>query len=247
MTPRPPGKAAQEMQRLREENAALRDLLAAVQETAATAERAPGADPDPWKRGWHGSMRIAGWLSDVSDLSAAQLARTAALFRKNAADLAAPDAASIASGQPAAATGDEPEGLEDAAAQDEDEDDGGCVAPSPAGSACLRPAGHDLIGGTPHRDVNRRHWDDDGWLTAEGEDEPKCARPGCGHPRHHHWEFGPVKPGDPASGCDLTSCLCAAYAAAVVTAGEIRDLRQPLQDPAPVVRVLSAPEAEDAR
>lgn len=63
-----------------------------------------------------------------------------------------------------------------AAAQDEDEDDGGCVAPSPAGSACLRPAGHDLIGGTPHRDLNRRQWDDDGWTADAAAPETEDGR-----------------------------------------------------------------------
>jgi hypothetical protein len=60
----------------------------------------------------------------------------------------------------------------------------------------------------------------------DGEPLPDCARPGCGHPRFHHWEFGPTTPSSPASGCDLTGCPCPGYAATfAAVASEIRELR----------------------
>lgn len=58
------------------------------------------------------------------------------------------------------------------------------------------------------------------------DEHPDCARPGCQHPRHHHWEFGPTTPSSPASGCDMTGCPCSSYAATfAAVASEIRDLR----------------------
>lgn len=57
------------------------------------------------------------------------------------------------------------------------------------------------------------HADTDSIIDAEDDGAPDCARPGCGHARFHHWEFGPTTPSSPASGCDLDGCPCAAYAA----------------------------------
>lgn len=58
------------------------------------------------------------------------------------------------------------------------------------------------------------------------DEHPDCARPGCQHPRHHHWEFGPTTPSSPAGGCDMTGCPCSSYAATfAAVASEIRDLR----------------------
>jgi hypothetical protein len=73
---------------------------------------------------------------------------------------------------PAAQDDDEADDPFIGAAEDDDTDDGGCLAPSPAGSECMRAAGHDLINGTAHRDVNGRRWDDDGWLPASGMQDP---------------------------------------------------------------------------
>ena len=86
----------------------------------------------------------------------------------------------------------------------EDDEDGGCLTPSPAGSACVRPAGHDLIGGTPHRDLNRRQWDDYGWIAAPaaGDAVALVTTAPCARPEEHG--FQPSPPGK-AVRCDTAA------------------------------------------
>lgn len=76
----------------------------------------------------------------------------------------------------------------------------------------------------------------------EDEDEalPDCAAPGCGHPEDHHYR-DPAKP-VASGGCDR--CRCVAYALPLDKAS---DAARGLQDPAPVVRVLAAPETAAVR
>jgi hypothetical protein len=136
MTPRPPGKAAQAMQRLRDENAALRDLLAAVQETASTGERTRGEGRQRWFPAWWAAQRIAQWLDDTDGMEASLLAARAALFRGNAAEI-------TALGEPAPA---------DASA---------CPSVSPDGDACtVEEPGHAWHYGPDEGGGVRRMWDD---------------------------------------------------------------------------------------
>jgi hypothetical protein len=47
-------------------------------------------------------------------------------------------------------------------------EDGGCLMQSPGNTYCTRPAGHDVIDGSAHRDANGMQWDDDGVILHQG-------------------------------------------------------------------------------
>lgn len=78
--------------RLTEENAALRGLLAAVQETAAAGQPLGPAGRE-WNAGYRAAARIAILLKNPGEMSAAQMAAHAATFRRHIGEITALNAA----------------------------------------------------------------------------------------------------------------------------------------------------------
>lgn len=162
---RPPTKADLEaaVGRLTAENAALRDLLAAVRETAQAGSTVHGDGSQHWLPAWWAASRIASWLDDASERDATGITGTAALFRGHVTDIAgmvrspAPDgyvtseeAARHVAARLAARPGDgEPAGLEDAAAQDENEAGDPFMRPAPGGMQDPAPVVRVLDDGEP--------------------------------------------------------------------------------------------------
>ena len=155
MPARPPSKIAQERDQLRAENAALRDLLAAVQETALAGAQAHGKGADHWRPGHWAAKRISAFLDSVREQDTAWLELTAGMFREYVAEITG--------------AGDEP-ALDTAP----------CPSVAPYSKAtCALAAGHDGHHESAHRPAIT--WDDDGDLPLPDCATPGCAHPEDAH------------------------------------------------------------------
>lgn len=88
----PPGRPtkadlAAAVERLTAENAALRDLIAAVAEHARAGHETHGKDYRHWHPGWLAATHIAIWLDAIDTMGSP--AATAALFRREVAEITA--------------------------------------------------------------------------------------------------------------------------------------------------------------
>jgi hypothetical protein len=86
---------AVELDRVRAENEALRDLLAAVRETAVAGANNYGDGVHYYRPGWYATIRIECWLQDVPGADAKDLRSITAMFRKHAADIAVTETVTV--------------------------------------------------------------------------------------------------------------------------------------------------------